>query len=141
MDLLKKLAIAFLAVAAIGATAASGSSSTDSGSSGDSAGSSQKNAGEADEVNDVKLTNCSIDNLTNWPEATLEVTNDSQKPSDYIIEVTFESKDGKTQFGTGNAIISNLKPQQTKKETVSGLEQAKGKIKCSVSSVDRTESL
>jgi hypothetical protein len=79
--------------------------------------------------------------MTNWPEATLEVTNDSEKASDYYIEVTFESQDGSTQFGTGLTVINNLKPGQSKTEKVSALEEAEGKIVCTVSSVDRTESL
>lgn len=153
MDLLKKFAIALVAVVAIGGSIASGSSSTeDTGTSGDSGTSTEKSeegsgtteekdAGESDEVDDVKLSKCSIDPDLKWPQATLTVTNNSEKPSDYLIEVTFESKDGSTQFGTGNAFIQNLKPGQKKTEKVSGLEDAEGKIKCTVSSVDRTESV
>lgn len=148
MEHLKKFAIAFIAVLAIGGSIASGSSSTDDGAStsgaGDSAGSEptveEKDAGEADEVDDVELTKCGIDDFTKWPEATLKVTNNSAKPSDYFIEVTFESKDGSTQFGTGNAVINNLKPDQSKTEKVTGFEEAEGKIVCTVSSVDRMES-
>lgn len=150
MDLLKKFAIALVAVVAIGGSIASGSSSTDTGTSGDSGTSTEngdsgtseeKDAGESDEVDDVKLSKCTIDPDLKWPEATLTVTNNSDKPSDYMIEVTFESKDGSTQFGTGNAFIQNLKPGQKKTEKVSGLEDATGKLKCTVSSVDRTESI
>ncbi len=151
MDLLKKFAVVLVAVVAVGGSIASGSSSTEAGTSGDSAASTdnadegsgtteQKDAGAADEVDDVTLSKCSIDPDLDWPEATLKVVNNSDKPSDYMIEVTFESKDGSTSFGTGNAFIQNLKPGQSKTEKVTGFEDAEGKIKCSVSSVDRMES-
>lgn len=147
MDLyqLKKLAITAVLIVGIGGSIASGSSSTGSGSGsdtgkGDSATSNEKEVGASDEVDDVKLTKCFTDDMLGYPKATIKVTNNSSKASDYLIEVTFESKDGKTQFGTGNTIISNLKPGQTKTEDVMGLDKGKGKMVCSVSSVDRMAS-
>ncbi len=146
MDLLRKFGIAVVALLAVGATVASAS---DSGtSSGEATGSSQdsdsgsKDTGESDEVDDVKISNCGIESVLNLPEATIKVTNNSEKASDYMIEITFQSKDGKEQFGTGDAFISNLKPGQSKTEKVTGFDEVNASaMTCEVSSVDRTESL
>jgi hypothetical protein len=96
MDLLRKFGIAVVALLAVGATVASAS---DSGtSSGEATGSSQdsdsgsKDTGESDEVDDVKISNCGIESVLNLPEATIKVTNNSEKASDYMIEITFQSK-------------------------------------------------
>jgi hypothetical protein len=125
---------------ALGASIASGSSSDDA-ASGDSSSSGEKAVGAANEASDVKIKSCSKDDTFDWAEAQLKVTNSSSKASDYSIEVTFTSKDGKTQLGTGVTFISNLAPGQTKNEKVSNTEEVSGKFTCKVTSVDRSESL
>lgn len=61
---------------------------------------------------DVKITSCKAGAL-GGPSATVVVTNHSSKPSNYIIEISFESADGKTQYGTGNAAVNSLNPGQS----------------------------
>ncbi len=147
METLRKFGIAVIALLAIGGTVASGSdsgsqSSGDSGASNSASGSGEKQTGEADEVDDVKLTDCGIESVLDLPEATVKVTNNSEKASDYMIEVTFQSKNGKENFGTGDSFITNLKPGQTKTEKITGFDEVSASsITCEVSSVDRAESL
>lgn len=142
----RKALIISVALIACVATVASGSESDggtgdkkDSGSSSSSSASDEKTAaGDADEVDDVKVNSCGKDATLGFASANITVTNDSSDPSDYLIEITFTSKDGTTQIGTGNAIISNLTNGQTKTEDVSSLEDAgDAEIVCTVSKVDR----
>ncbi|TXH40964.1 MAG: hypothetical protein E6Q90_12760 [Actinobacteria bacterium] len=146
MDLLRKFGIALIALLAVGGTVASasdsGTSSEDATGSSQDSDSGSKETGESDEVDDVKISSCSLESLLNLPEATIKVTNNSEKASDYMIEITFQSKNGKEQFGTGDAFISNLKPGQSKTEKVTGLDEVNAStFTCEVSSVDRMESL
>ncbi len=103
-------------------------------------GGGNESRGEADELDDVRLDDCSKDRSLGWSTATLEITNDSSEPSDYSIEVTFESRDGSKNFGTGIAFVTNIAAGQSKTEEVSSLEEATGKFKCKITSVDRTAS-
>ena len=41
------------------------------------------------------------------------MTNHSSKPSNYIIEVVFETPDGKTQLDTASALVNHLAAGQT----------------------------
>jgi len=104
-------------------------------------GEGNSSRGEADELDDVRLDGCSKDRAMGWGTATLEITNDSSEPSDYTIEVTFESRDGSTNFGTGFAYVTNMAAGQSKTEEVTSLEEPSGKFKCKITSVDRTASL
>lgn len=142
----RKILIAFIALTACVAAAASGSS--DAGSSGGDKGSSDSassdsgstDTGDANEVKDVKISSCGKDEA-GFVKADVSVTNSSSKASDYIIEVTFTSKDGKTQVGTGNTFIQNLAPGQTKNDSANSLETTDIEFDCTISKVDRTESL
>jgi hypothetical protein len=44
---------------------------------------------------------------------TMTVTNNSSKRSNYLIDVSFESADGTTQYDTSFASVNNLEPGQT----------------------------
>lgn len=117
-------------------TAASGDGST--GENGGDGGQGAASAGEADEVDDVTISACGKDDVLGFAEATIEVLNDSSEPSNYIIEIVFESADGTRQIGTGTAFINGLSPNQSKTEEVNSLEEAGDEeITCRVSSVDR----
>lgn len=151
MSAWRKLFIIAIALIASTAAVASGSesdggsgdkktsdSSADSADSKDSGGSETSSAGEAGEVDDVKIDSCGEKDALGFVQAGITVTNDSADPSDYMIEITFTSKDGKTQIGTGNALISNLANGQSKVEKVSALEETdQTEIVCTISSVDR----
>ncbi|MCB1041182.1 MAG: hypothetical protein KDA94_16855 [Acidimicrobiales bacterium] len=149
----RKILIVLVALTAVVAAAASGSESDGGGDSkgsdttaaaGDTTASDAgtKSSGEASEVDDVKVNTCGKDDTLGFAQANITVTNNSSKASNYMIEITFTSKDGKTQIGTGNSFIQNLAPGQNKTEDVSSLDDAgDAEIVCTVSSVDRTESL
>lgn len=150
MSAWRKVLILVVALTATVAAVASGSESDGGGSSkssGDTAttadsASSGTPAGDAGEVDDVKINSCGKDADLGWAKANITVTNNSSKASDYLIEITFTSKDGKTQIGTGNTIISNLAPGQMKTEDVSALEDAgDAEIVCTVTDASRTASL
>ncbi|MFF8467927.1 FxLYD domain-containing protein [Streptomyces griseus] len=85
---------------------------------------------------DVKITACEVNSTTQWPSASLDVTNRSSKDSNYIISVEFVDKDG-TRLGEGTAALNNLAPDQVSKETAQGLTQVEGKISCRVTKVTR----
>jgi len=130
--------IATVAAVASGSESDGGSGSSKESTSSDSTETSKSSAGESDEVDDVKLDSCGDKDALGFVQAGITVTNNSSEASDYLIEITFTSKDGKTQIGTGNTIISNLAPEQSKTETVSALEETdQTEIVCEVSSVDR----
>lgn len=149
------LACVALAVVAVigGAIAGSGSGDTDSDTAitmpdssddttDDGGGSAETQVtGAKDETDDVKLNSCSADeNFGNFGNANITVTNNSSKRSSYIIEITFESPDGATQYGTGAAIINNLDPGQSKDEDVSSLDEFPADGVCKVTNVDRMAS-
>lgn len=147
----RKILIISIALVASVAAVASGSesdggsgdnkSSDTSADSKDSGDSEASAAGEAGEVDDVKIDSCGEKDALGFVQAGITVTNNSADPSDYLIEITFTSKDGKTQIGTGNTIISNLAKDQSKVETVSALEETdQTEIVCTISSVDRSAS-
>ena len=146
----RKALIISIAMIASVAAVASGSSDSSSGGSkkssdttaaGSSKDSGASNAGDANEVKEVKINSCTKDPDLGYAQANITTANGSSKASDYLIEITFESKDGKTQIGTGNAIVSNLAPGQSKTEDVSSLETPSTEFTCKVSKVDRIESL
>lgn len=56
---------------------------------------------------DVAVTDCVADDA-GYAASKVVVTNHSSKPSNYIIEIAFESKDGKTQVGTGTVAVNSL---------------------------------
>lgn len=90
---------------------------------------------------DVTISKCAVsDNQFEGPAATLTVLNNSSKPSNYIITVAFESKDGKTQIGTGNALVQNLAPGQSATSNAPSLKSdaAATPFNCKVVSVTRT---
>lgn len=141
----RKALIVFVALIASTAAVASGSSDSGSGDSkasdsGSSEESASSDVGDANEVKDVTISECTKDDA-GFVTAKLKVTNNSSKASDYVIEVTFNSKDGATQVGTGNAFIQNLAPGQSKDEEANSLETTDTEFVCEITKVDRTESL
>jgi len=93
--------------------------------------------GEPDEVDDVVFVECTSDESAS-ASATIEITNNSSRSSDYWIEVAFDSADGMTQIGTGRAFISALGPGQRRIEEISTFEEVVDQaFTCRLSSVDR----
>jgi hypothetical protein len=89
---------------------------------------------------DAKIAKCGTDDL-GFAEALVKITNSSSKPSDYFVTVAFESKDRKTQLGTGVAVVMALQPGQSASEGANSLKEAKtGSFTCRLQSVMRTAS-
>jgi hypothetical protein len=145
------LAPAVIALAASGSSKPSSSGSSgsstvstavSSGSSGSSTSSSVVSSGSHPAEADVALTKCALaDNQFEGPEATVSVTNHSSKPSNYIVDVAFDSVDGKTQLDTGTALVNTLQPGQTATDTAASLKSdlrtSSPKFTCKVSKVTR----
>jgi len=115
------------------------------GSGGNSTGTKQNggvstlsNNGKNPPQADVTLSSCSVDGLTNWPEAELRITNHSSERSDYMISINFLDSSG-TKLADGTVISNNIEPGQSAVESTSGLKSwPKGAaISCSVTDVNR----
>jgi hypothetical protein len=121
-----------LAVAlAVGVLAVTGCAST-SGS-----GSTAKTSKPLSHVEDAKIVACAKD-PSGFASAKVQVINNSSKPSNYIITVAFESKDGSTQIGTGLASINSLQPKQKAVEEANSLKEAPAAgYTCKISDVTR----
>ena len=92
---------------------------------------------DEDEIDDVEVTDCRRGESFDWGEATIEVTNDSSDPSTYFVTVTFESRNGQRQFGTGHATVTSLQPGRTTEAEVSSAVEVPRRLTCTVTSVQR----
>jgi hypothetical protein len=79
-------------------------------SSGTSATTTTQQYGQHPE--NVQITQCKAD-ADGYLSGQVTVTNNSSGPSDYAIQVTFNSNDGATQYETGFVLVSSLAPGQT----------------------------
>jgi hypothetical protein len=88
---------------------------------------------------DVTLGECDTDPTTRFMQASLEVTNHSSEPSNYIMTVAFEAEDGGRQITTGSAVIDGLRPDQSTTVEASALQEAPGgqDFSCRISQVER----
>jgi len=98
--------------------------------------------GERDEIDDITMTRCGVGDFGNYGEVDITVVNNSSKPSTYFIEIRMESKDGKTSYGTANAVVDNLGPGQTKQDKASALDEIPNPddVRCLIASVSRMAS-
>lgn len=74
--------------------------------------------------------------------APVKITNHSSKRSDYFIDVSIESADGKTQYDTSTVISQSVEPGQTanEKATFFKTQQVPAGAKLSIKSIQRSES-
>lgn len=88
---------------------------------------------------DVKVTKCSVDETFNWYTASLAITNNSSKPSDYSIDISFESPDGKQRYAEGFAFSNNVPNGQTSNTEAGSLTEAPPgqRFVCKVAKVTR----
>lgn len=89
---------------------------------------------------DVEIAECGTDDSlgTNTIKSKVKVTNNSSKPSNYLITVAFESADGGTQIDTGNVAVQNLAPgQSTVQDVLTAGTAPAGKFNCKVADVTR----
>jgi hypothetical protein len=95
--------------------------------------------GSSDATEDVAISRCGLDEF-GYAEAELTVTNNSSEPSDYFIEVAFESADGSTRIGEGNAVVTALASGQSATEVAGGFEEGPEGMTCRLLTVQRTAS-
>lgn len=104
-------------------------------------GTISKGAGTKDASADVKLVSFKeVDKGYGMVSfiGTLEVTNHSEKPSDYYIEITIENKAGENIDWT-NAVVEHLRPGQKAKAGFEVFNE--GAHKAVIHEIQRTESL
>jgi hypothetical protein len=118
----------------------SGSNSTAKPASGASAGIS-KGLGSSDASADVTLGKPDASNGFSI-DVPINVTNHSSKRSDYFVDISLVSADGKTQYDTALAAIQNLDPGQksTDKASFLKLTTMPAGAKVIIKSVQRTAS-
>jgi hypothetical protein len=121
-----------LALAASGETAGTSGSSESSSASSDSGDTQVTHAPE----DDVDIASCTTDSLGS-PEAKIKITNHSSKPSNYIVEVAFESPDGSTQIDTSMVSVNNLQPGQSATEDAVTFGDAPSDFVCKITDVTR----
>lgn len=131
---------ASIAIIVVALFAVVASSSDEEGAEGDAApgGGNASEAGAADEVDDVKVDSCQADpTLPNVLKSGLTITNNSSEPSNYLITVSFESPDGATKYGSGNAAVQSLASGQTTPVEAIGTGSVSGELVCKVTDVER----
>jgi len=121
-----------LALAASGETAGTSGNSDTSSASSDSGDTQVAHAPE----DDVDIASCTTDSLGS-PEAKIKITNHSSKPSNYIVEVAFESPDGSTQIDTSMVSVNNLQPGQSATEDAVTFGDAPSDFVCKITDVTR----
>jgi Flp pilus assembly protein TadG len=88
---------------------------------------------------EVRMTGCKTSsNQFEGPIATVTVVNNTSKASNYIIDVTFDSTDGKTQLDSSVATVNNVAPGQTATADATSLKpDIKSPYVCKVGRVTR----
>lgn len=81
--------------------------------------------GSQDASADVKVVSLSAPDILGFRTAELLITNNSSKRSNYYIELTLESPDGKTQYDSTNATARNVEPGQSTGGSVVPFTKAK----------------
>ncbi len=85
---------------------------------------------------DVTITACKADPGGGHPTASGRILNHSSKTSIYTIHVKFKDASG-NGVGDGIAGVARVDPKETAKWDLTGSLNAKGPVKCSLSSVSR----
>lgn len=93
-------------------------------------------ADPADAERDVTITACTVNSLTTWAHADVEILNQGSDTATYIIRMEFVDPSG-TRLADGLAVTSNLAPGQKAKEKAQGVGETKGKVSCKVTEVLR----
>lgn len=86
---------------------------------------------------DVSISSCAPD-ASGDLHASVAITNNSSKPSNYIITIAFESADGNTQLDTSPVVANNLDAgQSTTQDTFSAVTATPG-YTCKIADAMRT---
>ncbi len=87
--------------------------STATTTSGGTASGVTNGLGTRDASGDVTVVKLGDTDALGFKKAELKITNNSSKRSNYLIELSLESADGKTQYDTAAVTASNVEPGQT----------------------------
>ena len=82
--------------------------------------------GTKDASADVKVGTLGDADILGFRKPELTITNNSSKRSNYFVELSLESADGKTQHDTANATAQNVEPGQSTAGTVLPFTKVKG---------------
>jgi hypothetical protein len=85
---------------------------------------------------DVSITSCKAGPTGGHPTADGRILNHSSKSSAYTIHVKFKDSSGNA-VGDGAAVVAKVDPDTTAKWHATGTLNAKGPVKCELSSVKR----
>jgi hypothetical protein len=134
------LIVVIVVISAVAGGGKSKPSAAATAASGTAAATGSVPGGALEHPEDVKVSTCERDATLGWPKAGVTIHNGSSKASTYAITVSFESSDGKTQYGEGAAIVSSLAPGQTTVQTAQGLTEvaANAPLVCTVTQATRT---
>lgn len=80
----------------------------------------------------VEVISCVPNIYTDWTNAKIRVTNDSDGRVDYLIEIDFVSPDGSTSYGRGQTLTTLGPGQTTTIDNISSLREAPQDVKCSI---------
>ena len=89
------------------------STASTTASSGSTASGVSKGIGANDAAADVTVVKLGDVDVLGFRKAELKITNNSSKRSNYIIELSLESADGKTQLDTSTVTATNVDPGQS----------------------------
>ncbi len=84
--------------------------------------SSTAKASGIEHAEDIKIESCERDSTTGWVHADITVTNNSSKPSNYMVTVGILSADKATKYDDALASISTLAPGQSSPQTAQSLK-------------------
>ena len=95
------------------------------------------NGFDDDDLEAAEVTDCGRGEF-GYAEATVDVTNNGDEAATYFVEITFESRNGNRQFGTGNATVTSLQPgRTTTADSTSAVEVPQGRFTCRITGVRR----
>lgn len=117
-------------------SSAGGASSSPSAAASGKAPAKKPPAEPKGDAGDVTITGCSVNGVTTWPAADVEIVNGSGEKSNYIVSIEFLDRSG-TRLGEGMAAANNVAVGQKVKAKAQGLAETSGKVTCKVSDVTR----
>jgi hypothetical protein len=85
---------------------------------------------------DVKITSCVKDPTSGFADAKVTVTNNSSKPSNYVITIAFDNADG-SQLATSPVFVSNLDPGQSSVQDANAITDATPGYTCKIADATR----
>lgn len=96
--------------------------------------------GSQDASADVEILSCGKPDAIGFRYPKVKVTNTSSQPSDYMITMVFESKDGSVKHGDSYFIVNRLLPGQSATEDGMPVSDVPTAAICKLTEVQRTAS-